>query len=191
MRGVITGQWLRRAVARRRRHTVAAAAVASTIAVAVAVAVAVAMQPEPACVEFKFKSDHAFERVALDGGKASLTAVELRQIVTERRLNGAVRVFGLKLSDMQTGEEFVDDALINAGTSVLIRRVPLSLQGVSAPRSAELIAPTNFASSPLLEKLPERRPVAPAIQGPAGTSQPVHRYTAADSGEAEAQRIQM
>ena len=149
------------------------------------------MHPEPACVEFKFKSDHAFERVALDGGKASLTAVELRQIVTERRLNGAVRVFGLKLSDMQTGEEFVDDALINAGTSVLIRRVPLSLQGVSAPRSAELIAPTNFASSPLLEKLPERRPVAPAIQGPAGTSQPVHRYTAADSGEAEAQRIQM
>ena len=159
--------------------------------IAVAVAVAVTMQPEPACVEFKFKSDHAFERVALDGGKASLTAVELRQIVTERRNNGQFGVFGLKLSDVQTGEEFGDDALINAGTSVLIRRVPLSLQGVSAPRSAELIAPTNFASSPLLEKLPDRRPVAPAMQGPAGTSQPVHKYTAADSGEAEAQRIQM
>ena len=40
---------------------------------------------EPASVEFKFKSDHAFERVALDGGKTSLTAAELRQIVTERR----------------------------------------------------------------------------------------------------------
>jgi hypothetical protein len=149
------------------------------------------MQPEPAWVEFKFKADPVFERVALDGGKASLTAVELRQIVTERRLNGALSVFGLKLSDIKTGEEFADDALINAGTSVLIRRVPLSLQGASAPRSAELNAPTNFASSPLLEKLPERRPVAPAMQGPAGTSQPVHGYTTADSGDAEAQRIQM
>ena len=144
---------------------------------------------EPASVEFKFKSDHAFERVALDGGKTSLTAAELRQIVTERRNNGQFGVFGLKLSDVQTGEEFGDDALINAGTSVLIRRVPLSLQGASASRIVEPHAATNFASSPL-ENQPERRPVAPAMQAPAGTSQPVQRYTSADSG-AEAQRIQM
>ena len=157
---------------------------ACTVAVAV---VAVAM--EHASVEFKFKSDHAFERVALDGGKTSLTAAELRQIVTERRNNGQFGVFGLKLSDVQTGEEFGDDALINAGTSVLIRRVPLSLQGASASRIVEPHAATNFASSPL-DNMPERRPVARAMQAPAGTSQPVQRYTTAESG-AEAQRIQM
>ena len=148
------------------------------------------MQSESlACVEFKFKSDRAFEQVTLDGGRAFLTAAELRQIVTERRLNGSVGAFGLKLINSQTGEEFVEDALINAGTSVLIRRVPLSL--VSAPRSAELVASTNFASSLLLEKLPERRPVAPAMQGHTGMSRSVLHGHVTDPGEAEAQRIKM
>ena len=55
-------------------------------------------------IEFKFKSDHQFERVDLDSGKSSLTAWELRQIVTDRRLNGSAGAFGLKLSNSQTGE---------------------------------------------------------------------------------------
>jgi hypothetical protein len=54
-------------------------------------------------LEFKFKSDHEFERVELEG-KSGLTASELRQVVTDRRLNGSAGAFGLKLSNAQTGE---------------------------------------------------------------------------------------
>ena len=55
-------------------------------------------------VLFRFKADHQFEPVELAPGQSSVGVEELREIVTNRRLNGSAGAFGLKLSNSQTGE---------------------------------------------------------------------------------------
>ena len=54
-------------------------------------------------IDFKFKSDAHFETIELEG-KAFISVADLRQIVTDRRLNGSAGAFGLKLSNAQTGQ---------------------------------------------------------------------------------------
>ena len=54
-------------------------------------------------IDFKFKADAHFETIELEG-KAFISVADLRQIVTDRRLNGSAGAFGLKLSNAQTGQ---------------------------------------------------------------------------------------
>ena len=84
-------------------------------------------------VRFKLKADPAFTEHPLADGADSITVAALKGVITERKFNGSPGAFGLKLSNLDTGEEYAEDGMsVPAEASILIKRVPLSCTSSSS-----------------------------------------------------------
>ena len=83
-------------------------------------------------VRFKLKADPGFTEHELDEGATSISVARLKEVITMVKLKGSAGAFGLKLSNITTGEEYVfDDDNVPADASVLIKRVPAASQSAA------------------------------------------------------------
>ena len=77
-------------------------------------------------VKYKLKADPTYTDCPLDPGASSISVARLKAVITEQKLKGN-SAFGLKLTNVSTGEEYAnDDSQVPAGTNILIKRVPIS-----------------------------------------------------------------
>ena len=81
---------------------------------------------EVSVVKYKLKADPSYTDCPLDPGAASISVARLKAVITEQKLKGNA-AFGLKLTNVSTGEEYTNDiAQVAAGTNILVKRVPIS-----------------------------------------------------------------
>ncbi|OVA18862.1 DWNN domain [Macleaya cordata] len=73
-------------------------------------------------VYYKFKSAKDYHSVHVDG--LFISVFNLKEQIFESKHFGMGKDFDLIVSDAQTNEEYLDDAMIPRNTSVIVRRVP-------------------------------------------------------------------